>query len=119
VGDISANFSRHEFSCKCGCGFSVVDAELIKLLELSRIQWGAAVTINSAARCEYHNNFIGGAKNSQHLLGTAADFKVRGVEPKVVYEWLTAQYPKTYGMGLYNSWVHLDVRPVKARWDTT
>ena len=25
MGDLSENFSRSEFECKCGCGFATVD----------------------------------------------------------------------------------------------
>ena len=115
MGDISLHFNRSEFSCKCGCGFNVVDVELIKLLELVRNRWGVAVTINSAARCYTHNNNVGGSKFSQHLLGKAADIKVRGVAPVNVYNFLNVFFRDQYGLGNYDTFTHIDVRDFKAR----
>ena len=29
MGDLSKNFSQHEFKCPCGCGFADVDMVLV------------------------------------------------------------------------------------------
>jgi uncharacterized protein YcbK (DUF882 family) len=50
----------------------------------------------------------------------AADIKVKGLTPLEVYnaiEKLIADGKmKQGGLGLYRSWVHYDIRGVKARW---
>ena len=74
-------------------------------------------TSRSGVRCEKHNKAVGGAPKSQHVLKNAADIKVRGVKPEVVQAYLIKKYPDSLGIGLYNSFVHVDVRPWKARWD--
>lgn len=112
----SVNFNRSEFACKCGCGFDTVDAELLEILEAVRQHFGKPVTINSACRCEKHNKAVGGEPTSQHLYGRAADFTVAGPSPAKVYQWLIAEYPDRYGIGVYPSWVHVDSRAGKARW---
>ena len=58
MGDISENFSRSEFACRCGCGFATVDVELIKTLEVVRKQFNKPIKINSSCRCEEHNERI-------------------------------------------------------------
>jgi len=39
-----------------------------------RVQYGSARTINSAYRNPKHNSAVGGASNSRHMWGDAADF---------------------------------------------
>ncbi len=116
MGDISKNFSRSEFMCKCNCGFSTVDIELIKVLEIVRGHFDAPVKINSACRCELHNTAIGGSYGSKHKQGIAADITVMGVKPYAVYRFLDGYAPNKYGLGLYETFTHLDIRKLKARW---
>ena len=33
MGDLTRNFSRNEFKCKCECGFDTVDYELVTILQ--------------------------------------------------------------------------------------
>ena len=113
---LSPHFSRSEFKCPC-CDFSTVDYELLNTLEHVRAHFDTLVIVTSGCRCARHNNTIGGSPNSQHLFGAAADIQVSGVEPEIVYQFLDNYAPSKYGLGLYSSWVHVDVRPMKARWD--
>lgn len=112
----SQHFIRREFECQCGCGTDTVDAELLFILDDLRSLLGVPVTITSGYRCEIHNKDVGGANNSQHLIGKAADIRVNGYSPKDVYELLDQLYPDKYGIGLYQNWIHIDVRSSKARW---
>jgi uncharacterized protein YcbK (DUF882 family) len=116
MGDLSKNFSRSEFACTCGCGFDTVDAALLGILQALRDHFGESVTVTSGCRCEAHNAAVGGAENSMHLTGKAADTVVDNVSPEDVYCYLFALYPDTCGIGLYEGWVHLDSRTERARW---
>lgn len=117
MGDISNHFSRSEFRCHCGCGFDTVDVELITVLEHIRETFGGRpVSVTSGSRCEKHNKAVYGAENSQHMLGKAADFTIRNVPLKKVYDYLCSTFDNRYGVGLYKLWIHIDVRPKKARW---
>ena len=49
-------------------------------------------------------------------MARAADFKVEDVHPEDVYEKIDEKYHGKYGLGKYESWVHLDTRNTKARW---
>lgn len=117
MGDISKNFDRSEFACKCGCGADTVDVELITVLEDLRYRFVFPIVINSGTRCGRHNKAEGGGKNSQHLDGKAADFVVKGVQADEVADCLEQLYGTKYGIGRYNGRTHLDVRSTPARWD--
>ena len=118
MGDLTENFSRWEFACRCGCGFDVVDWELLNLLQDFRRHFGRKIAIHSGARCESHNRDreVGGEPDSQHLIGKAADFSVQGISPAAVYLYLKSRFPDKYGIGFYAWGVHFDVRHEKARW---
>jgi len=113
---LSKNFKQSEFSCQCGCGFSTPRPELVRVLQELRDELEESITITSACRCEAHNEAVGGAKQSQHLLGTAADIVVNKCTPAFIYEYLNKKYPDKYGLGKYNSFTHIDVRSNKSRW---
>ena len=116
---LSKHFKKREFACKDGCGLGLADGdvnpELVEVLEDVREHFGRPVVINSGLRCQTHNKRVGGAKKSQHLFGTAADIRVSGVDPALVYDYLNAKYPDRYGVGKYKSFTHIDVRERKAR----
>ena len=113
---LSPHFKRKEFACKCGCGFSLPDAELLSVLEDVREHFGKPVNINSACRCPAHNKAVGGAPNSAHVQGIAADIDVSGVTPYEVQQYVLGYYNGKYGIGCYNTFTHIDVRAKKARW---
>lgn len=114
---VSKYFKRKEFECSCGCGFDVVDTELLKVLEKVRIHFAKPITITSGNRCVAHNRKIGGASKSKHIFGTACDFKVKNVHADIVADYLEEEYPDTFGIGRYKGRTHLDIRKSKARWD--
>ncbi len=117
MGDLTNHFSRSEFACHCGCGFDTVDTQLAKELEAIRVDLGKPIKILSGARCAIHNKACGGAKDSQHVQAKAADFQVSGMTPSEVYGYLKLRYAGRYGLGVYDTWVHFDVRDYEARWD--
>lgn len=115
-------FKRNEFRCKCGkCGGFPVEPseELVLILEKIRKYFGKPVIVNSGIRCAAHNASpaVGGANNSQHLKGTAADVVVRGIDPERVAKYAETLLPKSGGIGRYKTFTHIDVRLTKARWN--
>lgn len=108
---LSPHFGRHEFACKCGCGFDTVDSLLLDVLENLRHHFSSPVVINSACRCaDYNDNVIKGSKNSQHKYGRAADVVVKGVQPADVYNYLDKLYGNTVSLGSYETFTHVDTR---------
>lgn len=113
---LSKNFTVGEFACHDGSDLILIDTELVKILQKIRDHFGTAVTINSAYRTAAYNKKIGGVSNSQHILGTAADITLGKIDPRTVAEYAEFLMPKSGGIGLYNGFVHIDVRKWRARW---
>jgi len=118
MGDLTDNFNRSEFACKCGCGFDEIALDTVYICQNLRDHFGNPVTITSGCRCPEHNASVGGAENSQHVAGTAADVVVRDVHPHDVYEYLEAYSSQLSvgGLGKYESFTHVDTRGRRARW---
>ena len=119
MGNISKNFNRDEFACKgqhCNCKPIAVDVELVNVLQALREHVGSPITINSSYRCESHNAAVGGAPSSKHKLGIAADIFVKGFSSADIAKYFRNQYPNQYGIGEYETFVHIDVRKNAARW---
>jgi len=67
MGDLSANFSKKEFACQCGCGQGTISPKLVELLQEMRDAHGRGITVTSGIRCADHNGSIGGVANSAHV----------------------------------------------------
>lgn len=117
MGDLSAHFSRSEFRCH-GTGkvghpphSTLVSPELVRRLEVLRQVVGKPLRIVSGHRCRWWNTRVGGARASQHLLGTAADI------PNGYATVAQAESAGFTGIGTKGPYaVHVDVRPARARW---
>ena len=114
---LSANFKVKEFACNDGSDPILISPELVEILQAIRDHFGKAVTITSAYRTPTHNNDEKGTAYSQHLYGLAADIKVKGIKPKDVAAYAEKLFGDSGGIGVYSSFVHVDVRAVKARWN--
>ncbi len=114
--NLSTNFKVKEFACKDGSDKILIDTELVEVLQKIRDHFGKPVTINSAYRNSAYNKKIGGVSNSQHTKGTAADVVVSGIKPEDVAKYAEYIMPNKGGIGLYGSFVHVDVRSKRSRW---
>ena len=79
-------------------------------LEALRVKLGnTPITVNSGFRSITHNAAVGGASDSMHLYGTAADLDVPGVSNRTVY--LRAETSGFSGLDTYNTdHQHVDSR---------
>ena len=121
---LSKNFSLKEFNCKDGS--TIPDEllsnvqELAEQLQILRDFIGKPITINSGYRSPSHNKRIGGVKNSQHVLGKAADIKVEGIRAFEIYGIISELEKdgrmKIGGLGNYTNFTHVDIRKSRARW---
>lgn len=114
---LSANFRVREFACSDGSDPIFIDSELVTVLQKIRTHFGKAVTITSAYRTPTHNKAVGGTTYSQHLYGKAADIKVNGVSSKKVAEHAEKILQGKGGVGIYDTFTHIDVRTTKSRWN--
>lgn len=77
MGDLSANFNRAEFACRCCKKLPVTPPPVfLKKLEKARaLHYPTGLVIASGYRCAAHNRAAGGKPNSRHRIGDAIDFK--------------------------------------------
>lgn len=120
MGDLSKDFSRAEFKCRCGCGEVEIHPDLLDSLQQLRDLAGGPIRINSGYRCEKHNREVGGKPESYHRYGMAADIVIEGRSMDEMYQ-LAVRIPrfKDGGIGRYPSqkFIHVDVRSYPARWE--
>ncbi len=120
----SLNFHSSELQCHDGCGVNKCTQGLLDALE----QFRAAVNVflgttdtpvllDSAYRCKVNNARVGGAANSEHLAGEAADVRVKGLDAGEL-EVIARSCPLIHGIGRndFGKWLHIDVRPRLAQW---
>lgn len=110
------NFKLDEFRCK-HCKKLKLDIKLLELLEKIRLKTGPLI-INSGYRCPSHNKNIGGSPSSQHLEGTASDIRPisGGFKVNKVYTVSNDLNPHG-GVGKYNTFIHVDCRGYRSRWN--
>lgn len=114
---LSANFCVKEFACTDGSDPIFIDTELVSVLQKIREHFGKPVTITSAYRTPTKNKEVGGTTYSQHLYGKAADIKISGVTPKKVADYAETLLKDNGGIGIYNTFTHIDVRDNPSRWN--
>lgn len=114
---LAENFKVKEFACNDGSDTVLISADLVELLQKIRDHFGVAVTINSGYRTSTYNKKVGGATNSQHVKGTAADIVAKGVDPLTVAQYAEYLMPNSGGIGVYQTFTHVDVRTSRSRWD--
>lgn len=119
---LTPHFKLSEFACRCGCrgeqraiiknNLAVIAGEWEKV----RAHFGAKpVTIHSGYRCPRYNKQIGGAPQSMHINGRAADGTIAGVSPRAIGDYAAKSLQNVGGVGVYeppgDSFTHLDTRP--------
>jgi len=111
---IAENFFLYEFECKDGSHLVQVDENLIRKLQALRFIVKKPIQVCSGYRTPEYNSKIGGAKNSQHMHGKAADIKIKGYTPQQVAD--LAEEVGFKGLGVYQTFTHVDVRPTLTKW---
>lgn len=119
MSKITEHLDESQVACKCGCGFKSLSMRTAKAFEEIWNKFEVPLVISSACRCEKHNQAVGGAKNSQHVKGTALDIRTpEGIDYDNFYNACESVIGDTGGVGYYASkkFVHIDTRGHKARW---
>lgn len=132
---LTNHFNSQEFACKDGT--AVPDKylpnvqKLAKNLQIIRDRLNEkygkkvgkeiSIVINSGFRTASYNKRVGGASSSQHLTASAGDSKATGITIKQYYDTILELIKEgkihNGGVGLYNTFVHYDIRKNPARWD--
>lgn len=125
MGDLTKNFSLRPFTCRNGVWVpsEYMDnvQELARNLQVLRDFLDIPIYVNSGYRTPQYNRSVGGSENSQHLYAKAADIRVTtGMPTECIYDIIEGLIRigqmKQGGVGLYNTFVHYDIRGTKARW---
>lgn len=90
--------------------------QLAKELDKIREQWGSAIGVTSWYRPAAINRAVGGARNSQHILGKAADIYPLQGDTLAFQRWLDKRWNKALGYGANRGFVHVDLRVGRIRW---
>jgi len=114
-------FDPSEFECKCKdkhCEGKLpqmrMNPTLIQSLNRIREELGMPIRVTSGFRCTEHNVAVGGVSHSTHRTGYAADIICDDMEK--LKELVEAE-KEIKGIGIYTSFIHVDVRPgFRKRW---
>jgi hypothetical protein len=107
MGDLSTNFDRAEFACKCGCGLDAISKDLVDNLQHARTILGIPFAIDSGIRCAKHNAAVGGKSNSAHLRGLAADIACTNDHIRYLMLWDFIRRFRRIEIG--DTWLHIDI----------
>tara|TARA_Y100001951_G_scaffold99919_1_gene102560 strand:- start:126 stop:503 length:378 start_codon:yes stop_codon:yes gene_type:complete len=112
MGDLTKNFNREEYACKCGCGRDNIKNELAASVQLVRDIVKRGIVITSGIRCEAHNTTIKAAPSSSHIDGFAADLAYKGSAER--YQLLNAAMQVFDRVGIAKNFIHVDVDSTKS-----
>ena len=111
------NFSPWEFRSRDMAQGMTLDVRLLDGLQALRDLVKVPITVNSGFRTDGQNRKIGGSPRSQHLLGKAADIWGSGIpQEKLKTAATRVAVFEGGGIGVYQSFVHVDVRWERVRW---
>lgn len=111
---LSEHFSRSEFSCGCGCGYSWVHPELIRKLERMReYLCNKPLIIVSGCRCEEYNSSLPHLEDHQeqncpHCRGMAADISLQGHSSMFDLAFMAVN-AEFNGIEIHDAYIHVDI----------
>ena len=105
-------YNEEEFACKCCGQYPLISTELVGLIDAVTDLFGRKLTINSAYRCDVHNEEVGGVPGSQHNANPLTAVDIDATEIGVEELAQAAEASGADGVGRYFSqgFVHMDVR---------
>jgi uncharacterized protein YcbK (DUF882 family) len=112
-------FMPSEFYCKCkrkNCSGKtrLIHPDLSDKLERLRALYAAPIIISSGLRCAEHNAEVGGAPDSSHVLGLAADIRCTNSVTRYELINLSMTHSLFSRIGISDMFLHLDCDPQKA-----
>lgn len=121
---LTKNFDSSEFACKDGTAvpskYIPNLQNLVNQLQIIRDHTGLPIVVNSGYRTDKHNKSVGGSPRSQHLTASASDIRCPGISVKDLLKLVDSLIKqgkiKIGGIGIYKTFIHLDIRSSSARW---
>ena len=115
---LTKDFTLEEFACHCqspGCT-NLINPDLIYKIQKLRDLCGFPLSITSGYRCRLHNTAVGGATNSKHMSGVAADISWVNKTPEEKHLMLRHALSLFKGIGLHKQFLHVDTREIPTVW---
>jgi len=112
--------------CPCGCGLDITPMMRLTLENIANavyLRTKKKIVITSAARCQEWNKKIGGAKNSAHLLGLAADISTPDSHTRyIILDAAMKMGINRIGWSRDKKFLHIDIakdslHPKEVAWD--
>jgi uncharacterized protein YcbK (DUF882 family) len=120
---LSKHFHNHEFFCR-HCRTlpeGGIDRKLLEVLDAAREDAGGPIVVSSGYRCTAHNAAIGGAPQSYHVRGMAADVYSETLDVyalSAILKGVMIRLGVEGGLQVYaeSGFVHVDTRGWWATW---
>jgi len=98
-------FNFGEIKCKCGnCNITLIDSELLLLMDAFRRSWRLPVIPTSVYRCDAHNRSLANSSDySAHITGQACDLALPAIGSDEFIALAESIFPFTY---VGNGFVH-------------
>ncbi|NPV63857.1 MAG: S8 family serine peptidase [Methanotrichaceae archaeon] len=114
--NLSRNFKVNELVASDGSRYARISPELVEGLQKIRDRAGSAIIVNSGYRHPALNEAVGGADNSQHIAGRAADIRTSTKRPLEMARIVLEELGCEIGLGLGKNSIHVDLRGQLASW---
>jgi len=103
-------FREDEFNMDGKPCFEFMNPVILSAIDELRHIVGKPFRINSSYRDKKYNEYVGGSKHSQHLLGNAVDISTRGMNAEDKANLVREALNKGLSVGIYKTFIHLDCR---------
>lgn len=112
-------FKPQEFASK-GNGQVKIHSKVVQGLDNVRAEMSIPIRITSGYRDPKHNKRVGGATNSQHVLGNAVDINLHGMDDTQKTQLMVSLMKQGFtSFGSYTrspNMLHTDIRPKARKW---
>ena len=100
-------FKESEFTCKCGCGETIISRDLLEMLDEARHFAKIPFIITSGYRCKKHPASIK-SPTSSHIKGLAVDIKCTSSKKRaIIIDALGYVGFKRFGIS--DTFIHTDI----------
>lgn len=115
------HFTMSEFACKHCSGLpeNGMNEDLLEVCDRLREKLGEVVVVSSGYRCPTHNRNIGGASQSYHMKGLAADVYINSdrYDTHQIAQMALDCGADTAVAYPSQGFVHIDMRGYRADWE--
>jgi len=103
-------FKEEEFNMNGEIVFDKMNVEFLEFLDFARGYIKKPFVLTSTYRSEEYNKMIGGAENSQHILGRASDISTKGWTGADKAKLVKLALDSGMSVGIDKNFIHIDNR---------